>query len=291
VLAALGSMKSELLTAIGAANARTDALELQIQGLQAQQVSSVQEMQTMVTSMSASWEARSQQITGSAIVVDDGNGWHDCPEGSAGPMPEMFTDALQNNEKDTHNPCRIWIGGWPREVLSQYRKEHWEWYKTQVPQDMISNTQPSFQRTSRSYSVVFETEEAANRFKQWAFTTPSQWNDYRDRAKTFPIRVRGDIPLPARLRKSTLSCLWEPMRVKLTSKGLWNGSLRMGCSGYGSGRFQISTDADSWALFTLKTEEGQFVIVPNREELYQWKFTDAEIDFIIDIAVKNKPYL
>eukprot|EP00959_Pyramimonas_sp_CCMP1952_P467748 9492122-Pyramimonas_sp.AAC.1 len=121
----------------------------------------------MVTSMSASWEARFQQITGSAIVVDDGNGWHDCPEGSAGhqalaevekkmeakfeniqeqlsiiseisrtpstaagsdsggtsrrkrpatgPMPEMFADALQNNEKDTRNPCRIWIGGWPRE--------------------------------------------------------------------------------------------------------------------------------------------------------------------------------
>eukprot|EP00959_Pyramimonas_sp_CCMP1952_P159786 3341799-Pyramimonas_sp.AAC.1 len=78
------------------------------------------------------------------------------------------------------------------------------------------------------------------------------------------------------------------MRAKLTSKGLWNGALRMGCSGYGSGRFQISTDADSWALFTLKTEEGQFVIVPHREKLYQWKFTDAEIDFIIDIAVKNK---
>ena len=81
------------------------------------------------------------------------------------------------------------------------------------------------------------------------------------------------------------------MKVKLTGKGFWDGSLRMGCSGYGSGRFQISTATDSWALFTLKTEDGQFVIVPYRDELYQWKFTDTEIDFIIDIAVNNKPYL
>eukprot|EP00959_Pyramimonas_sp_CCMP1952_P283581 5928197-Pyramimonas_sp.AAC.1 len=116
--------------------------------------------------------------TPSTAASSDSGGTFRRKRPAAGPMPDMFTDTLQNNEKDMHNPCRIWIGGWPREALSQYRKEHWEWYKTQVPQDMVTNAQPSFQRTSRSYSVVFETEEAANRFKQWAFTSPSQWSDY-----------------------------------------------------------------------------------------------------------------
>eukprot|EP00959_Pyramimonas_sp_CCMP1952_P141806 2968057-Pyramimonas_sp.AAC.1 len=131
---------------------------------------------------------------------------------------------------------------------------------------MVADVEPSSQRASRSYSVIFKSEEVATRFRQWAFTTPSMWTDYRDLAKKFPIRVRGDIPLPARMRKNALSCLWGPMKVKLTSKGFWFASLRMGCPGYGSGRFQVSTGADSWTLFTLKTEDGQFVIVPNREE-------------------------
>eukprot|EP00959_Pyramimonas_sp_CCMP1952_P124784 2608830-Pyramimonas_sp.AAC.1 len=116
-------------------------------------------------------------------------------------------------------------------------------------------------------------------------------NDYRDRAKKFPIRIRGDLPLPARVRKNALSCLWEQMKVKLTSRGFWDDSLRMGCSGYGPGRFHVSTDVDSWTLCALKTEDGQFVIVPTWEELYKWKFSDAEIDFIIDIAAQNKPCL
>eukprot|EP00959_Pyramimonas_sp_CCMP1952_P127555 2667957-Pyramimonas_sp.AAC.1 len=32
------------------------------------------------------------------------------------------------------------------------------------------------------------------------------------------------------------------------------------------GRFQISTNVDSWTLFTLKVEEGKVVSIPNRAE-------------------------
>eukprot|EP00959_Pyramimonas_sp_CCMP1952_P158319 3310917-Pyramimonas_sp.AAC.1 len=116
-------------------------------------------------------------------------------------------------------------------------------------------------------------EEAATLLKQWDFSSPSMWADYRDPSKKFPVRVRGDIPLPAIVRKSALSCLWGPTKVKLMNKGFWDGSLRSGYSGYGSGRFQVSNDTDSWALFALKTDDGQFVTAPNREELYQWKCT------------------
>eukprot|EP00959_Pyramimonas_sp_CCMP1952_P416017 8716258-Pyramimonas_sp.AAC.1 len=74
------------------------------------------------------------------------------------------------------------------------------------------------------------------------------------------------------------------MKVKLMNRGFWDCSLRRGCSGSGSGRFQVSTGADSWALFALKMEGGQFVIAPGREELCQWKCSDAEIAFVIDIV-------
>ena len=51
ILAAIGAMKGELLAAMGVANARTDSIELQLQGLQAQQVTSGQEMQSLVSTM------------------------------------------------------------------------------------------------------------------------------------------------------------------------------------------------------------------------------------------------
>eukprot|EP00959_Pyramimonas_sp_CCMP1952_P408608 8563451-Pyramimonas_sp.AAC.1 len=81
------------------------------------------------------------------------------------------------------------------------------------------------------------------------------------------------------------------MKAKLNHKGFGDGKLRMGCSGYGPGRFQISTDNDSWTLFALKTKDSPFVIVPSREELCRWKFRGTEINFIIDLATKNKPYI
>eukprot|EP00959_Pyramimonas_sp_CCMP1952_P093699 1960573-Pyramimonas_sp.AAC.1 len=70
------------------------------------------------------------------------------------------------------------------------------------------------------------------------------WNGCRDKTKAFAIRVRGDIPLPARMRKNAMSCLWGPVKVEFMSKGPRGGSLRMGCPGHGSGGFQIATASD-----------------------------------------------
>eukprot|EP00959_Pyramimonas_sp_CCMP1952_P062120 1298236-Pyramimonas_sp.AAC.1 len=99
-----------------------------------------------------------------------------------------------------------------------------------MPQELAADTGANFQRTSRSYPVILNAPEAASRFTRWAFTSPLSWSDYRDRATTFVVQVRSDISRPARMRETTLSCLWGPMKVELKNKGFWNVSLRMGCS-------------------------------------------------------------
>ena len=72
------------------------------------------------------------------------------------------------------------------------------------------------------------------------------------------------------------------MKTKITNKGRRVDGLRMGCSGYGSGRCPLSADNDSWTLCTLRVEAGQLIIAPSRLELYPWKVSNAEIDHLIE---------
>eukprot|EP00959_Pyramimonas_sp_CCMP1952_P065513 1367661-Pyramimonas_sp.AAC.1 len=67
-------MKSELITAIGAANARVDALEVQMQGLQAQQVTSIQEMSTLVSNLSINYQLGGEVPKGDGLI-DHGRRW------------------------------------------------------------------------------------------------------------------------------------------------------------------------------------------------------------------------
>eukprot|EP00959_Pyramimonas_sp_CCMP1952_P465927 9489143-Pyramimonas_sp.AAC.1 len=46
------------------------------------------------------------------------------------------------------------------------------------------------------------------------------WTDYRDRAKKFPIRVRGDVPFPARVRNNQCSCVAGADEGRVHEQGL-----------------------------------------------------------------------
>ncbi|CAK0819068.1 unnamed protein product [Prorocentrum cordatum] len=113
----------------------------------------------------------------------------------------------------------------------------------------------------------------------------------RDEAANRPIRVRGEIPLPARQQKDALSCLRETMQAMLVNRGLWCDSRRMSCVGYGSGCFHISTSDDSWTQVASKLDDGRLVIIPSRAETDQRTFFDMEIDCDADIATEGLPRL
>eukprot|EP00959_Pyramimonas_sp_CCMP1952_P136918 2864944-Pyramimonas_sp.AAC.1 len=53
----------------------------------------MQEMQNLVSTMSAQWEERFQQATGSSIVVDERGAWHDCSANTSTPSALVAIEA------------------------------------------------------------------------------------------------------------------------------------------------------------------------------------------------------
>eukprot|EP00959_Pyramimonas_sp_CCMP1952_P399333 8367119-Pyramimonas_sp.AAC.1 len=72
------------------------------------------------------------------------------------------------------------------------------------------------------------------------------WFDPRSR-KSIPLRVRPDMPLPARLRQRLLSRLWPHVLAKFQLEGKWNANLKLGVTG-ARGEFSITDNNkdDHW---------------------------------------------
>eukprot|EP00959_Pyramimonas_sp_CCMP1952_P388125 8133223-Pyramimonas_sp.AAC.1 len=105
---------------------------------------------------------------------------------SAAPTGRVIPD-------DEPDECRRWMNGFPRPLLAAARSAHYEQLKAHITSHMATPISAKFARTSRSYSVHFETVAQARDLHDYMTDNQMIWTDPRDQSM-HEIRVRAGLP-------------------------------------------------------------------------------------------------
>eukprot|EP00959_Pyramimonas_sp_CCMP1952_P315095 6595199-Pyramimonas_sp.AAC.1 len=82
----------------------------------------------------------------------------------AGPPPPNARD-------DEIDPCRTWVGGFPRAILESHRRNHFEAVKQKIAETeptLGTELSAKFHKVSMSYSIHCENDQHAKNLRAWA---------------------------------------------------------------------------------------------------------------------------
>eukprot|EP00959_Pyramimonas_sp_CCMP1952_P072381 1511785-Pyramimonas_sp.AAC.1 len=95
------------------------------------------------------------------------------------------------------------------------------------------------------------------------------WRDPKNGGIT-PLRCRGDLPLPVRLRQQNFSKIYQPLKDLLVRSPLWGGKTKLAVNGF-KGQMMMLDETEAWPLVSCShSGMGVEQFLPHYGELKEW---------------------
>ncbi|CAK0818299.1 unnamed protein product [Prorocentrum cordatum] len=214
--------------------------------------------------------------------------WLGMPS-DGGSAPERARRAASAPPLDRpHDPCKVWVGGFPRKMMGAQFEAHWNKVKQIVPQAVHEEATGRFYNLQYAYFVFFSSEVHAKDF--FSKTRDNEevmtWKDPRTGTSKL-VRARPDQTLDVRKKQKTPGRLWEPVLqiLKAHPRGPMY-SHKLGTNGPKGILFVTSAD-DVWDSFTLQEASDEtFTIIPCDGNLQEWGISSTKATEIITAATQ-----
>ncbi|CAK0891891.1 unnamed protein product, partial [Prorocentrum cordatum] len=179
---------------------------------------------------------------------------------------------LRRGEARPSDPCKRFIGTFPRTLLGKEIEMHWNTkIVPNLPREVIEGCNTKFSGSAKSYQLIFTNELLAKRFQDLISEVDIDWVDRRTRV-SHNIRSRADLPLVVRAKQRAASVIYGKTLelLKAGPHGDVMTHCRLGVNGY-QGLINLYTDDEVWELFTIRgNEQCGYSFDPNTTNLENW---------------------